>query len=927
MKKFLLFALLFAASVMVLKCIEGDPTQGQEIIESNYPNPFEDDEDIATDVRIGINGKFEYTKEDPNNGKKVYFFKAMTKTLPGGVVKLDNISAVIFDPETGEETARVKAGRGSTSLHSEVEELTTNFDLELDDSIELEDVELELLGQTPIAPLFLRTPNLSGVMAEGRFWSDSPVIIDSATLRASGTGFDINASEGHIVLRAQASAELATEKGREVLLSCSGVLDMREDVQSEGGVTLQANDNAKLSVAGDDPLSLEGDRILIFGHRKDSTNSSTTRESLADERSLGFETVRAEGGVRLSSSNNLFLAELALLELGSQPGTFEATLSERPRGSVRLDQLPSEGLAGKPLELRFEGQGPLTLVQAATTSFQLPGPASLEWEETRLTAARMTGVLEEGRAEFQATDNVLVQRPDGSLTTDEFLLTHIRDDSDRGNLMAVAGGKSLLSGAADTDHHFQLWSDRRIAFEIFEDGWRLPQILGMRLLVDGPRGFEAKADEVSGFQWDPLRFEASSNVELLASDGKLRGEDLQVWTTEDLRIEGTQDDPVVFSSPEGTWKALWVERHGNLVVAEDVGEARFIQGQDEVVVSCKRLEARSIEEPTDQEGIVRKRVEFEALGGVVASAQLTGNELELKAEALKGQRSEYLRDGEFLWAETSLFAGQGVIAVLQRDDTAFQLTSRELDLYRVDRGAADLFSTRLQARGEVQIESLDGNQLSGTGDQLEIDRLGRGRLKADEGKRVVMQGSLPGSDYPFEMTADWITFSDTFLDASKPEIRFAVQQLDDLSFLPSALRTGAKASADLLECGSESLTFSGTVTVEGSDDFGQPWNLQATRVKIDGQPSEESARLGILDALRAWDGVVFKLGTQLLAHGDELRVEKSQRRLRIEGSPTRVQYQDFDLFCPWLEYDFQLRTLRTGKGSVRSSKAPKEQTE
>jgi lipopolysaccharide export system protein LptA len=261
----------------------------------------------------------------------------------------------------------------------------------------------------------------------------------------------------------------------------------------------------------------------------------------------------------------------------------------------------------------------------------------------------------------------------------------------------------------------------------------------------------------------------------------------------------------------------------------------------------------------------------------------------------------------FLWSESSLHASGDVGGSLRRGATNFELTSDELSLERTDRGAEELSSGSVIARGNVNMTSLDGD-ISGSGDLLEVDRLGRGMLTADPGNRVRARGNFPGGRYPFDMTATWIQFSDVFLDAVDPEVEF--------DYLQAGVGGGvakARGRADRLEATPESVELSGRIRLEGTDQEQNPWKLEADRARIDGA---NLAGRGILAGLRASGNVGFELGSTIRARGEEFSVRTTQRRVRIAGDPAYVEYEGMTFNSAWIEYDLLVHLLRAGKGRI-----------
>jgi hypothetical protein len=268
-----------------------------------------------------------------------------------------------------------------------------------------------------------------------------------------------------------------------------------------------------------------------------------------------------------------------------------------------------------------------------------------------------------------------------------------------------------------------------------------------------------------------------------------------------------------------------------------------------------------------------------------------------------------LKGETFLYSESNLLARDEVHCEFARNDSEFRLRSDSLAINRTNRGTDTLTSGSLVARGNVDVESLSEARIHGQGDELEVDKFGRGELIAFEGRRIHAEGETPGGRFPFDMTARRLQFSNAFLDASQPEIQLELQSGEDSDEPGIPLR----ASAERLEAQGDTLSLTGGVHLEGLSQGISPWTLRAESSRISLREARNHKRL---DSLEASGDVEFDLQGVLHADGDEFLVKMGQQRLRVAGDPVRVVYRGLDIESSWVEYDLLIHGLSTARDSV-----------
>ncbi len=901
MKKALLFLLLFAAGISILRWIEEpvklDPASPPNVRSEPFAPP---DTVAAREVQetgnagnLSFSGKFAYTQNE--GGRKVYDLVAAGSRTVGDLVELDDLTGRVYDRETGEMVLSIRAAGGSAKLVQEKDTKLGEFHVSLDKAIDLRDVEATLLRDAPIVPLTLSAPDLVGRLDEGHFHTGGRVTISGTGISASGTGFEFFVDRGILRFLSDGNATVEVEAGRNASLDCRGGLSIESPPEGAREITLDAHEDASVKLAGREDLELHAQHIRVSGRPRSGGSEP-----------FGFDRIEATEEVRLVTPTSEFTSNRAEIELEGSATRFVALLIGDPKGRLVFS---SDAGAALPVlddafSVSFRGEGPLEVTRSDAVEFHLPGPAALDWKGARLTARdSLTGsfgpVADD--ALFVALGGVEIVRPDGSLETEEFRLRHERPLTGESRVSASATGPSRLIGEADAEHDFVLLTGERIDFALEGEVWRVPRALGVDLSVEGPRGFVARAAEVSEMSIDPLGLEAHGSIALDSEEGTLRGSRLSLRGPEHMIVEGAPGEPVTFRWQRVEGVAERVERSENLLIAEGVERASLAYQGDAHEISCRRLlVAEETVETADGELV--ETVRFTARDDVQVRTQRETDALSLDCDEIEGSLERHERGGEFLWSGSTLTATGNVGGRYSHAGTNFELTSERLVVERTDRGTEELSSARLVAQGKVIMDSRGEVQIHGEGDELEVDKLGRGRLTALGDGRVTAVGVFPGKNHPFSMTGRWVQFSDTFLAAAEPEVDFWLTEGETAR--KESLHVRGKA--ERLEADREGVSFVGRVRLENVESGPQSWVLSAESARME---ARRAAGNNLLAGLRADGDVAFRLGTSLVAYGDEFSVRAEQRRIRVVGSPARLFHQGMVWTGEEFEYDLVVHVL------------------
>ncbi len=917
MKKVLAFLLLFVAGIALLLWIERPKAvESPPLPEVRAPYPPERPEDAAearerdvslpipAESSIGVRGEVELGKrvtEGKNRGHKLYDLLAKDSRSIEDRVELFGITASLYDEDSGEEVLRLAAKTGGGTIKPTEQGLLGGFQLGPD--LELHGVEVTLLRDAPVVPLTLRSENLVGTLEGGHFRTDGRVEISGKGLDASGVGFEFQVDRGLLRFFHEGVAEVEVEPGRIARLTCDDELAIASPPQGPRRISMDASGNANITLEGREAVALGAEHIRILGRPREGGSEP-----------FGFDRIEAEGDVRLATPTSAFFAERAEIALQGSTTRFTATLHGEPNGYFAF-QGSAAPLIGeeKPRELTtisFRGDGPLEVTRTEALDFALPGRGELEWEGAHLTAndsitGRFGPVLDEFL--FVARGGVSIVRPEGALETEEFRLSREPSSEAQERLSASASGPAKLVGRADSEHTFELETVDQIDIALDGEVWRVPRASGVRLVVLGPNGFTARANQVLEFSEEPLGLVASGDVVLEAADGTLRGDRLEVQGPDHLIVEGTVEEPTKFRWERAEGVARRVERSGELVIAEDVERVSFAHDESTYEFACGRLLV-SQDERTDSNGAVVGTIRISARGDVRA-ARLE-DRIELDCQELEGVLSRHEKDGEFLYSSSTLTATGRVTARFERKEIDCELTSDKVQCEHSRRALQELSSFRLLAQGNVAIENRGLPPIRGEGDEFEFDDLNRGRyrgrLVAFEDRRVRAEGYWPESLHPFTMTCRWIQFSPSFIAAADPE--------GELVWTNTSKEGGeavhVRARSQMVEADRERIALVGNVSLEDVGGGPRAWGLTADRARIE---MREAAGDHPLRGIRASGSVVFRYGPGLRAFGDELTGRAEQLSVRITGSPARIFHRGLRWKAEWIEYDLLLNLFSTGR--------------
>ncbi len=903
-RRVLAFVALFGSGLFVLLQLD---RVGTPRVDSRRPVHVAAD---FSDVRLRPNGPLFYVNfDDLEGGERVRRFSI---DAPDSGVSEDG-GVILQDPRMEfYEDGGLKRVSLLRARRARIEVALGGGDTQprLSDTIQFEDAVLRAEAGSRLLPLTLSAARLDGDLEARRFETDGPARIEGVGLDARGVGLLADEIRGRLDFQREGRLEIRVPKedspvagddmggstgdGKlrlDATLQCEGNLSF-EQIE-DGALRVVALRKAVLTVKGEEPLVLSGERIEI-----------RARQSGAEGDVLVFENLEATRDVVLRSRGNVFRAESARFALDAEAQLSNATLTGNPRGALLVSP-PGTDLED---EVRIEvwGRGPMTLSWRPERRFQVAGPAELRWEGSELWAAGgISGsvgndgsVGNEGAASaasdadgeglsFRAWGDVEVTREGWTLETPE-----LRGRGNERELHLAATGPGVLRGEREDGTRLGVLARDGLDFSFDDDTWSVPVARGVDLDWSGERRLFARADRIedltADLEKDLLAFEATGAVEVESDDNFLRGERLVATSPRDAQLFGDGELALAtYTSTQGEVRAQSIERSGDALTAHGDVDARLdvptLQGR----VRAQTLVVTGL--PDDERSATAAPVVLDASGGVEASFVAANARYAVNCQTLRIERAPGpTRDAQ---AGTTYFAARGgVRANLDMQAGEFRLRADEVLAESSDLGLGpddEPIDPRGQliATGGVELGRLGQDGITGSGDRLILDHTGTGRLEPRPGERVIAFGRLPDGEQPFDLDAAALEFEAERIEAWYPRIR-----LPDLGAEASAEDVTAviapriEASANRLVAETGRMRMFGNCRFDGQTARGRPWSLTSDRAELLARSGSGKAAAPFEELIAEGNVVVdFSEGQRALTN--KLIGEGWSRRLRLEGGP------------------------------------------
>ncbi len=980
MRKFIVFALLFAAGLFLLMKLDrgtepnpADPVQvelpdkttpnddGGEESSKNEPSgnskePLtgnetpvvnEDgwtptyqhpnhDENSASSAVFGVFGEFSTNTYNKETGIKDGSFRC-DHTEPVGdptdlFYLMIGVDIRFQDPETGEETMVLKAEkvRGQLSIG----EGGGVQGVGGDQGLEMRGVVLDVLSGHALAPFRLTAQNIRVNASLERFVTErlEPVVLTGQGILAKGWNLNLDRVSGQVDFLGGGEFEFESDTGNTVRFVTEKGTPLHLSHTEQG-----QTDRFQLRVIGGGVLNLTGEedwQLESRGLALQATKGASGKYFL--ERLDTSGTVRAVRGKDVFSGSGMRMVRAS----GGQ--LLDLHITQNPKAELQLG-----GAGGDRVEIRGTGS---MLVHAERkkgeseqADLELLGGGSIlfprELDPLRVTfrdnlTLRVDHLHESGK--FTAKGHVHVSQGEAWLRTDT-LDSIVWSAHDQVVDVACEGDTTArLHGSEHGDLDFK--ASQGALLQVKDEEWKFPQASGVHTTRLGDTPLNVRANELRDLDAATGTFRAWGDVSIRNPLGSMECDRIEAHEGERLRLFGIPDQPVhlelvsgvsIFKDLlSGTLEAMEVHLNRNEVTCLGQVQADLLTNQGRLRYSSDHL-VLSLDQPENEADVARlfsegsTRLDWEVAGG---------DQIHLDCQNLhmNGKGQLELSEGENDQLKNST-------------PSVFSLTAEHVsEMSWVQGGSSRVLETKhlkldgqvgfvggkrkaevqtLLATGGFSYSESGERNLEAKGSSLEYNGESKDvQLKSMDDEAIVATGLLPEMDLPFRMNSSTLSLSKTELLADDLEMEVG------LSLLPvgQAGTQPAKVSfftAKKIRATPNLLKFSGGVFVEGTDLSGAPLTLRTENLTLEGNlrtVTEGSDALQSMDELRATDGFALEYGGLARASGQKLVVLPSSFLLAGSSSKrVRVDLDGLYLETERLVADLDDFLVTTDRGVMR----------
>ncbi len=924
MRKLVVFLIVFAVGLALVLYLRGSrpepalkpsPTGDAQRRPEGFteiPVPGEKQGEPSRPLGVSLDGKLDLVQRSGEGGtlKPLYELHAQDVDLVGGdVYELSDLTIDVRNLETGARRANMAAAKGRMRLVV-VDGAPT---IARDEHATFDDVDLTLHEGAPIVPLTLEMPRLDWEIATNRFRSDDRVQLRGRGVTAEGVGLDADPIAERVHLARDGVIRLDIEDGVQAVLSATGAGQIAVEKALVDGapvVHLRAYDGANLVQTGARAVGVDAHTLSLHGRDAGSGRFTLVAAEAsgdvaitshgdvfrAERASFEFgpegrvEVAHLAGNVVMESQGDVFRADEADFRFDARGGLVRADLTGSPSGIVRVGRFLDPEVARaqnvpETTTAEISGAGPLVLEFAGRTTLDLGGPADLRvpaYEFTLDAQRSLHAALERDRqrGELVADGAVNAHYRGSQIASDKLTMTYSAAVQGEEIVEAMTEGLTTLRGVVPGETR-PLLLEAQQGLSVRSQGERLtvPIARVARITIEDPDGLVASAALVRDFDWRARTFVAEGDVSYAGANGEGRAQRVIAHGRDDLELFGVSGTPARYAFREA-------------------GETTF-------EATTEAIEIRARKESLDASG--------EARATVVAADrtyELQGAKLHLDLPPVPpGQTLRPFHAEAEQGVRTSIRIGIGDGRLTC--DKLF--VDGELQRSGASADGVPVTKSDLRAVGNVRLEYHALGDVTGECDLFTLDRQGRGRMSADEGKRVRAVGRLPGAVAPYVMTAEWIEFDQDHIEATGVDIRL---QDEGLSL---EARRALDASSPLLELSTDrfladktQLLLRGKAHAKGRSGRGEDWWIDAGSIRLEGSWLVGKSKPDALDGAHAWDGFEAGLGTRARAFGE--RLDGSPEKVRMEGTPARLSMDTMEWESAWIEYERANMLLSTDRG-------------
>ncbi len=663
-------------------------------------------------------------------------------------------------------------------------------------------------------------------------------------------------------------------------------IDFFRATTREGSERLELNmpKGGRMITYGENSVDVSGRNISMIGRM--ISVESKTQTSTVTKQVFRPENAHIIGDSSFQRGQERVSGGVADVFFDAKGTVSRLTMAKKPVLSGILDfDFDGDGITS-PTPVTVRGVGPMEFdynPTRPTAEFNLPGPSFLDAEEMNFHLQASTGIRGSfwgpGSADINLLGKVEGNFEDKTFKGSNVNLRGSQAPDEPKHLYFETNEPSHLMGRNAKDEVVDLVTKGQLNLAVNDGNARVILAERVRLSMEGEKPMTARVGELRDFDLEAKSFSADKDVEFTGPWGTGKGKRAVRYSEEHFQLFGEEGalasftlDPIMGGRLDfGTLHARDIELKSTDVVAQGDVRVRLKGPEGEQELDCAQFKIAQIGDRVDGKPT---KFSFEAKQVTRGVFQGVGSNSTFQADIVSG--------------EGTLLENPGVKPVL------------------------DLSS--MEASGGVNLNYTGkGGVFTGKGSRISWTKDGRSRLEANAGSRVEARGRFEEDGLPYILTATWIEFDETELQALFPE--FA---LDRPAALPQILGGRTKTelhsgSAEWMTADEAGLLLAGKAHFSGKTDKGQPIDLDAGSMHVLRLPEGTSRTQGI-DELVAWDGFRLRVGKELVGTGEIL--EAGYRVMRMEGRPATLGVQGFIWESNNIEYDVQNVLITAEQGRL-----------
>ncbi len=893
MRKLVIFLVVFGVGLALLLWIQGrrvrpadthstSSTQGELPARPNEFTevPVAGGAREAKQIDVLVRGPIEHRQRDEKLRDVYYFRDKDTKPIGADAYDLIEFEATTYDPESHAVRAEVRADRARVRLDPKETGIDPNYPITLNGAI------ATIRRDLPLVPIEIRVPIVEGTIQEQTLLSEERVDIRGVGLVAHGVGLVVDGRERRFTLKHDTNVEIDLEGGVHAHVSSKDGLTFRRlpDVagSTDQQIEIEATTLAHVDLIGDGALHVDGDRIVLHG----------TLPSEKSDVHFSPKTIDAHGSVKLTTENETFSGDEAELAFAPDGKPSHARLIGHPHAvgpvAAPADLVQNEK-DRRELTVDAEGAGPLDVDLGAERRFDFQGPvivhipdlgatlkagaklSGIAGADKRFRTLEVTGGAVLDMLHIESLPNSL----EGHLEAEALDLTSTLDAGGNSVASLKAKGVAHANGILRDQRAYQLDTQNGIEIVRSADDIRVPRADGVALRVFGEKGFSASADVLKDFDANTLTFDAEGSIHLSNDFGDGRGDRLVALENGLFQLSGA---PATIAFAEGDAHAKFLEYDTKKLVAREDSHAH-------VVVPSEDADTP----PRD--------------------VTLDGRWLQIERDIspVPGGKSRVSLDGR-----------TAVHAVVKQGPETWELRSEVLRVRGEQAERDQLEPQWLEAKGGVELDYTADYTLHGTGERFLVDQNKIGHLEPRPGELTELGGVLPKENLTFNMKSARVDFTPSQLDAVNAAITIDGVAMPLSAPSKSDASRHMRAVAGHMTCDRNSILFTDSVYLGGVDPGERNWSLDAEQALI--TATKESSTPGDAPSgdVLAWGNCVARLGVDIEAHGESMRISRAENRASLHGSPAWVESPTARWESNRLEWNLATNYLRTSSGVVRS---------